>query len=228
MKRSTLTIMDEWNSHLTGYVTLYSYRLANLCIKADPMSLLGVTVDIDGMAFNIDDLAIVAKGDNDFEMKVVPKDEENIMRIGKGIAEEHPEFRQDLDTLTLDDDTECRYIKLTMPEVNEDRKKLMTDAVKTLHDECVAKVKACNTVYTGKIAVDIVGDKAEDVETVNNKVKETKDNYDKLCEEVTKTKDSEIEEAYALYLERKQQEQTQQSEQSAAEGKDTVSKLKLQ
>jgi len=227
MKRSTISILDEYNNILTGYVTLYSYRLVNLCIKADPMSLLGVVVSIEDIPMNIDDVAIVAAGDNAFELKVVPKDEDNLLLIGKGIAEEHPEFTQEIDSVTIDD-VEYRFIKLIMPSVNEDRKKLLMDSVKVLHDECVAKMKASTTLYSGRITLDMMGAAKEEIDNVNTKMQETTDMYNKICEESTATKNKEIEEAYSLYLQNQQAEQAGKSEQAEAEGKDVVSKLKIQ
>lgn len=227
MKRSTLTILSEYNNAVTGYVTLYTYRLANLCIKADPVSLLGVTINTDGLVRNIDDVAVVASGDNEYEMKVVPMDESNLMLIGKGIAEEHIEFKQELDTLVLDGDIECKYIKLSMPEVNEERKKAMHNAVKLLHDECVAKVKASTAFNLGRMAAEMLGASKEDMDEVNSKMNEVTDMYNKICEDVTATKNKEIDEAYALYLKKRQDEQAMKAEQSATVGKEVVSQLKI-
>lgn len=227
MKRSTSTIIIEYTNVLSGYVALFSYRLANLCIKADPLSLLGVTVEDDGLTMNIEDIALVGKGEDQYKINVYPKDEKKILLVGKGIAEEHPEFKQEMETMKIQDETEIRYIKLTMPEVNEDRKKVMTDAVKTLHDECVAKLKAGNAFYMGKLTIDQAGASKEDIDEAKQKFDETTDTYNKACETIMADKTNEIEEAYQAYLEKKQREAEEKAEKDAAMGKDTVNNLKL-
>lgn len=227
MKRSTSTIIIEYTNVLSGYVALFSYRLANLCIKADPLSLLGVTVEDDGLTMNIEDIALVGKGEDQYKINVYPKDEKKILLVGKGIAEEHPEFKQEMETMKIQDETEIRYIKLTMPEVNEDRKKVMTDAVKTLHDECVAKLKAGNAFYMGKLTIDQAGASKEDIDEAKQKFDETTDTYNKACETIMADKTNEIEEAYQAYLEKKQREAEEKAEKDAAMGKDAVNNLKL-
>ncbi len=227
MKRSTTAIIIEYTNVLSGYVALFSYRLANLCIKADPVSLLGVTVDDDGLTMNIEDVAFVGKGDDQYKINVYPKDEKKILLVGKGIVEEHPEFKQEMETMTTPDGMEIRYIKLTMPEVNEDRMKLMTNAVKTLHDECVAKLKAGNAFYMGKLTLDQVGASKEDIDEAKKQFDDTTDMYNKACEDILAEKTKEIEDAFQAYLEKKQKKEEEKAETDAAMGKDAVNNLKL-
>lgn len=227
MKRSTFAIIEEYRNVLNGYVSLFSYRLANLCIKADPVSLLGVTVVDDGLNKNIENVALVGKGEDKYKINVYPKDEKQILLVGKGIAEEHPEFKQEMETMTTPDGIEIRYIKLTMPEVNDDREKVMTDAVKTLHDECVAKLKAGNAFYMGKLTIDQAGASKEDIDEAKQKFDEMTDMYNKTCEDIAAEKTKEIEDAYQAYLEKKQKEEEEKAETDAATGKDAMNKLKL-
>ncbi len=227
MKRSTTAILGEYTNVLSGHVALFSYRLANLCVKATPLSILGVTVDDDGLMRNIEDVALVGKGEDDFTMNVYPKDEKNILLIGKGIAEEHIEFRQDMETMKLENGMEIRYIKLTMPEVNEDRKKTMTDAIKTLHDTCVAKLKAGNAFYMGKLTIDQVGASKEDVEEAKKQFDDTTETYNKSCEDILAEKTKEIDDAFQAYLEKKLKKEEEKAETDAAVGKEAMNNLKL-
>lgn len=227
MKRSTFAIIEGYRNVLTGYVALYSYRLANLCIKADPVSLLGVTVVDDGLPLNIEDVALVGKGEDQFKINVYPKDEKKILLVGKGIAEEHPEFKQEMEAMTTPDGMEIRYIKLTMPEVNDDRKKVLTDAVKTLHDECAAKLKSGNALYAGKLTLDQAGASKEDIDEAKQKFDEITDTYDKACGTVTDDKTKEIEDAYQAYIEKKRKKDEEKAETDAAMGKEAMNNLKL-
>lgn len=226
MKQSTNALLDEYTNIQSGYMSLYAYRLANLCIKADPMALLGVTVDVEDLSMNIEDVALVAMGDDGYTLNVYPKNEKQILLIGKGIALEHAEFRQEMETLPLDDEQEIRYIKLTMPEVNEERKKFMNSAVETLHKECSAQLKASNAYYTGRLTLELVGASEEDVEEAKKRFEEITDMHNKSCDEATDTKNKEIDEAYQAFIEKQQHEEEEREEAEEAEGKDAMNTYK--
>ena len=68
----------------------------NLCVKAEPAALLSLTVtDIEGNVYNIEDVADTMIPD-DFSFEFVPKEMEMLPFIQKGIAETHPEFKQEV------------------------------------------------------------------------------------------------------------------------------------
>ncbi len=228
MKRSTSNIIEEYKGKLSGYLAMYSYNLVNLCIEADPISLLGVTVDIEGLIMKIEEVAQVGPGDDKYTIKVYPKSEKQLLMIGKGIAEEHPEFSQDMETLTFDDGDELRYIKLTMPEVNDDRKKLLENGVKIFHDECAVKVEANKTIYSARVTADLIGASQEDVEEAKKQMEELNKQHTKICEDLTELKNKEIEDAYKQYLERQKNKESLREEKADAEGKDVTSNLKME
>ena len=51
--------LNEYENVLGGYTGLLTFRLANLCVKSDPASLLVVSVDVFGKQNNIEDVSKV-------------------------------------------------------------------------------------------------------------------------------------------------------------------------
>ena len=49
-------LLSEAKSKMNGYVALMMLRYGNLCVKADAISLLSVTVKMNGQESNIEDL----------------------------------------------------------------------------------------------------------------------------------------------------------------------------
>ena len=83
--------LNEYENVLGGYTGLLTFRLANLCVKSDPASLLVVSVDVFGKKNNIEDVSKVGVL-SDEKMDVYPFHEDLLPMIGKAIAEVHPEF----------------------------------------------------------------------------------------------------------------------------------------
>ena len=49
MRKSIKIFLGEVDTKLTGYASLLNYRYMNLCIAAEPMALLSITItDIEG------------------------------------------------------------------------------------------------------------------------------------------------------------------------------------
>ena len=74
MKLVIESLIHELEGKLGGYVTLLLYRYANLCIKAQPMSLMSVVVEDDEQGqMNIEQVAGVVIPD-EFHLKLIPYD----------------------------------------------------------------------------------------------------------------------------------------------------------
>ena len=227
MKQNISNLLEEYQGKLSGYVAMLSYQLVNLCIKADPVTLLGVTIPVEGSNRNIEDVALIGAGDDKFSIHVYPKDASHLMLVGKGIADEHPEFKQELRSLTLKNGTELRYLKLTMPEVNENRKKVIETELSTLHDACTAALNFNKTLYAGRLSLLTVGLKDDEIDQAKQQFDQTTDQHSKACQDVTDAKQKEIDDAYAAFTEAEQQRQQQQSDKNDAEGLDKITSLPL-
>ena len=81
--RSVQRLFGEAKGKMNGYVALLAFRYSNLCVKADVMALLPVTVTIGGENTNIEQVADVAVAKENV-LAVVPKDPAHLYAIGQG------------------------------------------------------------------------------------------------------------------------------------------------
>ena len=193
------------DAKLTGHAALLNYRYMNLCVKAEPMALLSLIVtDIEGNAFNIEEVADTVQRD-DFSFLFVPKEMEMLPFIQKGIAETHPEFKLEVIKPEGDDhyfypDTpeydEERHLVCTMPEVDDDRYDLLKQSVKALYDERKVEMDKIKAEYTQTIAdrtADLPKDEADEAK---NRLEELCNQYSDLIKQYRDNKEQEIEEAH--------------------------------
>ena len=103
MRRVIITEFSNLSEKLTNQCVIFSYRLKNLCIKAEPASLLPIKVNIDGQNKNLEECACVGKGDDDYTFKIVPLFEEDLRKVSLAIRKAHPEFKQDVEKMQIDD-----------------------------------------------------------------------------------------------------------------------------
>lgn len=220
-------MLDECTGRLNGYVTLLGYRYMNLPIKAEPASLLPIKVEAgDEGSVDFEVVADVAL-DGDFKFNVYPKDQELLASICAGIKLQHPEFKQELVEMEESDNDDDRMLVLTMPEVDNDRYKTLTDAVNALDKECKAKLDLTYGFYSAEIATDILDADAETAEKVTKELDELKKHFENSQKEYTESKIKEIEDAYAAYLANSQQRQQSEEQTRQEEGADTVFSMKL-
>ena len=94
MRKSIKIFLGEVDTKLTGYASLLNYRYMNLCIAAEPMALLSITItDIEGNEYHIEDMASTMLPD-EFSFEIVPHDITMLPYIQEGITKAHPEFKQ--------------------------------------------------------------------------------------------------------------------------------------
>lgn len=205
MKRSISNQYDQLLEKLKGYVAMMNFRYINLCIKADPVSLIPVKVNVEGTEKNLEQVAMTAKKD-DYRFWIVPKYDEDKDSICKGIAKVHPEFKQKEDTLKIEGISEdgeaydVHYIELTMPDVDDNRYNALKDAVDVVYQECKTLMEAAVSKAKAEIAFLSVGEPKEDIDGINKAV----DNLNEKCEEqrdkLRDKKLQDIEDAYKKWL----------------------------
>ena len=205
MKRSISNQYDQLQEKLKGYVAMMNFRYINLCIKADPVSLIPVKVNVEGTEKNLEQVAMTAKKD-DYRFWIVPKYDEDKDSICKGIAKVHPEFKQKEDTLKIEGISEdgeaydVHYIELTMPDVDDNRYNALKDAVDVVYQECKTLMEAAVSKAKAEIAFLSVGEPKEDIDGINKAV----DNLNEKCEEqrdkLRDKKLQDIEDAYKKWM----------------------------
>ena len=205
LRRSIEVLLDEMDGKLSGYAALLNYRYMNLCVEAEAAALVPITVtDIEGNVYNIEQVADCMQP-NQFAFEIVPRRMPMLPFIQKGIAESHPEFKQEViipkdeDRFymsgTVDYDSE-RHILCTMPEVDDERYKLLTETVKALYDDCMVEVDKIKAKYTQMLAdrsKDLPEDEADEAKTEQEKLL---NQYSEAIKNYRDNKEKEIEDAH--------------------------------
>ena len=197
--------VKELKEKLNAYLSLLSYRYANLCVKAELGALLPVTVMAE-RDYNLEDVAKVATPD-DFRFEIYPNVPDHLQAIIAAILEVHPEFKMEL--VREDYGNHNQHIVYTMPEVDKDRRKLLNDTAKVFYEECKAEIDAACAVYMtelpeleGRLSV-------EDFTEVTRVLKRTREETLQTCDELYQKKLGEIEEGYQRYLIKHENDDTQ-------------------
>lgn len=197
--------MIDLQNRLQGHVASMSYLFCNVCVKADPSSLLSAEMVYGGMEKRIEDVADILVHEDENEkhmMNVYPKESVYFSCIYKGITEVHPEFKVTLETApgAEDDDIDAKYLLLTMPEVDKERRDLLDTAVDALHSECKNKLEAEKAKATAEVAKRTVGSPEEAVREAKDKLQEIFDTYSDMMEKLYTDKKQEIEDAYNRHV----------------------------
>lgn len=204
---------------LSGFTTLLIYRYANLCVKAQPMALLSAEIIDDELGeMKIEEVAGVTMPD-EYHLKLIPYDPRFNFSLCKAIKKEHPEFKQELVAPEDADDEKERYLILTMPEVNKDRRDALIQAVDTLYDGCKAKIDKTCADYRLKLEKKIVALPSDDERNEAKDAMEAKiKTYKGLVDTTKAEKVKEIEEAYQRYLNEQTAQRDKADETAAARG----------
>lgn len=204
MKQSIIRELEDARSKLSAYAALLNYRFANLCIEAAPEALLPVMVEVEGNQMRMEKAARAknAEGRKD-QFEIFPLEPEFLVPIVKGIMDAHPEFKIDIMQFNDSDDPQERYILATMPEVDDARHDVLTNAVSALSEACKTRMEAIVTSCVSKLTLMLATSGPEELDEAKDQLKEFQDTADDLCKQYRENKEQEIEEAYQRYLEKK-------------------------
>lgn len=205
MKRALSNQYDQLYEKLKGYIAMMNFRFINLCVKADPVALIPVTVNVEGSEKTLEQVAMTAKKD-DYRFWIVPNYDEDWESICKGIAKVHPEFKQKEGSFKVEglgengEGRDVRYIELIMPEVNKKRHDALTDAVDVVYQECKTLMEAAVIKSRGEIAYLSVGEPKEDVDGMNKAIDKLDNDCKEQRDKLRDKKLQEIEDAYKTWL----------------------------
>lgn len=234
MKKAVYREFDQYGEELSGHCARFAYRLMNFCVKAEEVALLPIEAMIDGDLVKLDECSIVGKKD-DYTFMIIPNFAEDMEAIALGVMMEHPEFKQSREEMTLDTvDEEGRSIKkdisyllLKMPEVDDNRYKVLKDGVEVVYNDCKAAMELANTKGEANISPLLVGESDEDIEKlkkVRDKVNaEWTDHREKLYHE----KLQEIEDAHNFWMADRVEETLTFMQDEAAHNDDAGSSMRL-
>jgi len=233
MKRSIINKLSQLSEELKGYVGALNYRYMNLCVKAEEASMLPIKVPIEDELKNIEDVGYVGKkADDDFSIYIVPKIQDDLLDIAKATKVAHPEFIQEIVKETVDPgdgsgNQEVSYLKLTMPEVNDDRRDVLNQSVDTFYKMCKAdmeKAKMEADVQFAALSADI---SPLEVDNMKQAVDEVNDMWINKREGIHDDKLKEIEDAYNQWLTHQQTSALKKQEDDAAHNQNVGSSMKM-
>ena len=197
--------IESVEKKMAGYHALLSYRYSNLCVKADPTSLLSVTLVMGSTEKDIEEVAEVAKPKDDYHLIVIPKMQDFIMDINQAVQVAHPQHR---------------FLLYEMPEVDKDRRDFLNQAVDSLYDECKARIEAVTNDQKMTFAEFLSG-KPEELKEANDQLNKSHDDYMAKIQSLLNLKRQEIEEGYQRYLIKHENDDAQTN------GFDVTSSMKL-
>ena len=219
MKREIIKEFDMLGDALSTLNAQFAYRLMNLCVKAEPVSLLSIEAMIEGESQKLEDCTQIGKED-DYSFQIFPNYEGDIPALAQAIFMDHPEFKQEMKTMQVDISTEedksdmqdVHYIQVTMPEVDDDRYDVLKNGVKAIYEENKAQMEAVSAKYDAKLATLLDGEADEDVKKVKKaREKQTETWYDQR-DRVYHAKLQEIEEGHMKWLTKQGEERLQRLE----------------
>lgn len=223
-------MLEEAKGKMSGYVALVNYRYMNLCIKAEPASLLSITIELDGVTYNMEDVADVARPRED-QLALYPKENNAmvIFAICKGIKLTHPEFKVEVKNVDEDeqDDEAEKYILLTMPEVDENRRDLINEGVDTLQKACQAKLDKILNQYAGLFVTKLANAKPEEMDEAKDAIQELYDQHKDLLNSFGEEKKAQAEAAYQRYMAQQEAAQEAKQEENAAHNQEVAYKMKM-
>lgn len=228
MRRSVMNLLGEAKTQMSGYVALLNYRYLNLCVKAEPAALLSVTVDADGEMLDIEKTAKARNAPNrEDQFEIYPLDSNLLFPLSKGLKTAHPEFEIEIMSIDGSDDEEDKYLLVTMPVVNKERRDALMNAVSALSDECKVKVDGVFHQYMAQVVDKLVGAPADEIDEAKNELDQLHDDHNKLLKEYREDKGKEIEDAYQRYLTEQQQKDIRNKEEADARGEDKRTSMRL-
>ena len=203
MKRSVINKFEMMEGKLSGYVAQLNFRFMNLCVKAEPMSLLSARFNIQGEEKPIEDVAQVSKK-GDYQFMAIPNFEDDMAPLAVGIALKHPEFKQEYgeETVNVVDEqgdpqsVKVKYLLLTMPEVDNNRYDALKTAVDAAYNQCKTQMKAVVERAEPEIALLQEGEDQQDIDRVKKAVERLKKSYIEQRDKRYDEKIKEIDEAH--------------------------------
>ena len=203
------TLINKTENKMAGYMALLDFRYQNLCVMAEPGSLLPVTVLFGSEEKNIEDVADVAQPD-DFHLAVIPKSPITINQIAQSIMKAHPEFKMKIQKMEVLGDKKD-YLEYEMPEVDKDRRDFLNQTVKSLHDEAKVRIDEIYVEAQQGFA-EYLEKSPEDLDEVSKAIDKAHDDYINKIRDLRDKKLEEVEEGYQRYLQHAQEEAEAQAE----------------
>lgn len=234
MRRSIVKEFDKLAEMLSSYNGVFAYRLKNLCVKAEEVSLLPIEVLIEGELQKLEDCTTIGK-DDEYSFMIIPHYDEDMIPLGQSITLAHPEFKQKIETMTVDSVDEngndkqmdVRYIRVTMPEVDDNRYDVLKDGVKVCYEECKAQMQAANAKADAKFAQLTIGESDEDIDKLKKGREKLNEQWNGKRDQLYNDKLKEIEDAHNKWISENAVIHQRNKEDAAANSENVVSSMRM-
>ena len=181
----------------------FAYRLMNLCVKAEPVSLLSIEAMIEGEPQKLEDCTQIGKED-DYSFQIFPNYDGDIPALAQAIFMDHPEFKQEMKTMQVNISTDednpdmqdVHYIQVTMPEVDDNRYDVLKNGVKAYYEENKAQMESVCAKYDAKLTTLLDGESEEDVKKVKKAREKQTKTWNEHRDTIYNDKLKEIEDAH--------------------------------
>ena len=181
----------------------FAYSLMNLCVKAEPVSLLSVEAMIEGESQKLEQCEQIGRED-DYSFQVYPNYDGDIPALAQAIFKEHPEFKQEFKTMQVDISTDennpdmqdVHYINVTMPEVDDNRYDVLKNGVNAFYEENKAQMEAVSAKYDAKLASLIEGESDQDIKRLKEAREKQTNSWNQQRDNIYEAKIKEIEEGH--------------------------------
>lgn len=203
MKREIIKEFDMLGDALSTLNAQFAYRLMNLCVKAEPVSLLSIEAMIEGEPQKLEECSQVGQED-DYSFQVYPNYDGDIPALAQAIFKDHPEFKQEFKTMQVDISTDennpdmqdVHYIQVTMPEVDDNRYDVLKNAVNAFYEENKAQMEAVSAKYDAKLASLIEGESDQDIKRLKEAREKQTNSWNQQRDNIYEAKIKEIEEGH--------------------------------
>lgn len=218
-------MLGELQKKMSAYAALLNYRYMNLCVKAEPASLLPVTVQLPEDDVDIEEVADVTVPQEN-QLQVYAKDQAFLLPISKAIFVAHPEFK--IEEVPDEDDEDEKTLLLTMPEVNKDRHDALVNGVDVLYEEAKGKIQVSFTEYSARIVDKTKNLHPDEIKEAKDALEDVNKQHTDLIKQYTDAKKAEIEDAYQRYLANQAQKEAARKEEEAAHDEKAGLGMKLE
>lgn len=235
MRRVIVNEFDQLAEALSSYNAMFAYRMMNLCVKAEEVSLLSVQVPIEGQMQNLEKCATIAK-DGDYDFLIIPKYDDDMMMIGQGILKAHPEFKQKIESTKVETadtkgnvrESDVHYIRVTMPVVDDDRYDVLKNGAKVCYEQCKAQMEAANLKADAVLADLCVGETKENLDLIKQERERLNGQWYGQRDKVWQDKLQEIEDAHDKWLAEQNEKEHLRQEDEAAHSATAAHSMKLE
>lgn len=219
-------IADKYKTGMRNKLSMYSslldFRYKNLCVKTNQEALLPIEIKTKNRDLPLEEVAQIGIMDDEHFL-VAPTTPNMLQPICQAFLTTHPQLKQEIILLDqqedLDPETKAviemnkeimkeqtgeelpplQALLLTTPEVNDNLKDRLDDAVSVLKKQCEVKYQKELLDNKKRMAISMTGAAPKDLDNANKELDQMYDQCWQIVEELTAAELADIADANRLY-----------------------------